>query len=120
MAAGGLNTPPRDLARLGELLRRQGRVGSRQVFPAAAIASIFAGGDREVFARGGQTTRPGWSYKSQFWHTHDARNSVWLLGVRGQRLAIVPRLNLVLAKFGSHPVLSNSATDAIHGAALNA
>ncbi len=120
VAAGGLNISLRDFARFGEMLRRRGRVGSRQVFPTAAIDSIFAGGDKEAFTRGNQATRPGWSYKSQFWCTHDARGSVWLLGVRGQRLVIVPSLNLVMAKFGSHPVLSNSATDAIHGAALDA
>jgi CubicO group peptidase (beta-lactamase class C family) len=120
VAAGGLNISLRDFARFGEMLRRRGRVGSRQVFPTSAIDSIFAGGDKEAFARGNQPTRPGWSYRSQFWCTHDARSSVWLLGVRGQRLVIVPSLNLVMAKFGSHPVLSNSATDAIHGAALDA
>lgn len=120
VAAGGLNISLRDFARFGEMLRRRGRVGSRQAFPVAAIDSIFAGGDKEAFARGNQATRPGWSYKSQFWCTHDTRGSVWLLGVRGQRLVIVPSLNLVMAKFGSHPVLSNAATDAIHGAALDA
>ena len=120
IASMGLNVTLRDFARFGEALRRGGRVGSRQVFPAEAIASIVAGGDREAFARANMETRPGWSYKSQSWCTHDRFGSIWTLGVRGQRMLICPGLNLVMAKFGSHPVASNVATDAIHGAALEA
>ncbi|MBK6705012.1 MAG: hypothetical protein IPG56_15500 [Caulobacteraceae bacterium] len=43
-----------------------------------------------------------------------------MLGVRGQRLLICPELNLVMAKFGSHPIASNLVTDVIHAAALEA
>lgn len=120
IASMGLNITLRDFARFGEALRLGGRVGSRQVFPAQAIASITAGGDREAFARANMATRPGWSYKSQFWCTHDRFGSIWTLGVRGQRMLICPGLNLVMAKFGSHPIASNLATDVIHGAALEA
>lgn len=120
IASMGLNLTLRDFARFGETLRTGGRAGSRQVFPAEAIASITAGGDREAFARANMTTRPGWSYKSQFWCTHDRFGSIWMLGVRGQRVLICPGLNLVMAKFGSHPVASNVATDVIHGAAIEA
>ena len=120
IASMGLNITLRDFARFGETLRRGGRVGSRQVFPAEAIASIAAGGDREAFARANMATRRGWSYKSQFWCTHDRFGSIWMLGVRGQRLLICPELNLVMAKFGSHPIASNLVTDVIHAAALEA
>lgn len=120
IASMGLNITLRDFVRFGEALRRGGRVGSHQVFPAEAIASITAGGDREAFARANMPTRPGWSYKSQFWCTHDRFGSIWMLGVRGQRMLICPGLNLVMAKFGSHPVASNLATDVIHAAALEA
>lgn len=120
IASMGLNITLRDFVRFGEAIRRNGRVGSRQALPAEVIASVFAGGDREAFARSNSETRPGWSYKSQFWCTHDRYGSVWMLGVRGQRMLICPALNLVMAKFGSHPVASNIATDVIHGAAVEA
>ena len=120
IASMGLNITLRDFARFGEALRRNGRVGQTQVFPAEAVASIITGGDREAFARANIATRPGWSYKSQFWCTHDRFGSIWMLGVRGQRMLICPGLNLVMAKFGSHPVASNVATDVLHGAALEA
>jgi len=120
IASMGLNVTLRDFVRFGEALRRGGRVGQRQVLPAEAIASITAGGDREAFARANMPTRQGWSYKSQFWCTHDRFGSIWMLGVRGQRMLICPGLNLVMAKFGSHPVASNLATDVIHAAALEA
>lgn len=120
IASMGLNITLRDFARFGEAIRRRGRVGADQALSATAIASIFAGGDREAFARSNSTTRLGWSYKSQFWCTHDRFDSVWMLGVRGQRMLICPGLNLVMAKFGSHPVASNVETDVIHGAAIEA
>lgn len=120
VASMGLNVTLRDFVRFGEVIRRGGRVGSHQAFPAEVITSIFAGGDREAFARSNLVTRPGWSYKSQFWCTHDRFGSVWMLGVRGQRMLICPELNLVMAKFGSHPIASNVATDVIHGAAVEA
>ena len=41
------------------------------------------------------------------------------LGVFGQRLHVVPADDLVIARFGSHPVASNAATDLVH-AHLNA
>lgn len=118
IASLGLNITLRDFVRFGEMLRRGGRVGQRQVIPAAAVASITAGGDREAFARANMATRPGWSYKSQYWCTHDRFGSIWMLGVRGQRMLICPGLNLVMAKFGSHPIASNVATDVIHAAAI--
>ncbi len=120
IASMGLNITLRDFVRFGEAIRRNGRVSSRQAFPAEIISSIFAGGDREAFARSNSPTRLGWSYKSQFWCTHDRFGSVWTLGVRGQRMLICPALNLVMAKFGSHPVASNIATDVIHAAAVEA
>jgi len=120
IASMGLNVTLRDFVRFGEAIRRGGRVGSQQALPAEVIASIFTGGDREAFARSNSVTRQGWSYKSQFWCTHDHFGSVWMLGVRGQRMLICPELNLVMAKFGSHPVASNVATDVIHGAAVQA
>lgn len=120
IASMGLNITLRDFVRFGEMLRRGGRVGSRQAIPAEAVASVVAGGDREAFARANIATRSGWSYKSQYWCTHDRFGSIWMLGVRGQRMLICPGLNLVMAKFGSHPVASNVATDAIHAAALEA
>ncbi|MEZ5955604.1 MAG: serine hydrolase [Hyphomonadaceae bacterium] len=120
IASLGLNITLRDFARFGEMLRRGGRVGQRQAIPAIAVESITAGGDREAFARASMATRQGWSYKSQYWCTHDRFGSIWMLGVRGQRLLICPGLDLVMAKFGSHPIASNVATDAIHSAAIEA
>ncbi|MEB3323010.1 MAG: serine hydrolase, partial [Synechococcaceae cyanobacterium] len=63
-AGGGLNASLRDMARLGQLLLEDGRVGDRRVIPAAAIAAIRGGGDRQAFAAAGYGQLPGWSYRS--------------------------------------------------------
>ena len=66
VGAGGLNLGLRDLARFGEMLRRDGRWNGRQIVPAAVIADIRRGGDREKFKAGGYATLPGWSYRAQW------------------------------------------------------
>jgi len=59
-AGGGLNTGMRDLARFGEMLRVGGRVGNRQILPAAVAEDIQRGGDSARFAEAGfpQVFRP--------------------------------------------------------------
>jgi CubicO group peptidase (beta-lactamase class C family) len=46
--------------------------------------------------------------------------SVAALGVFGQRLIVRPADDLVIVRFGSHPVAANAPMDPIHNAAFDA
>lgn len=110
-AGGGLNTGLRDLARFGELLRNQGRFQGRQIIPRAVVDDIRGGGDRAAFARAGYALLPGWSYRNMWWVTHGADDAFMARGVHGQRIYVNPRAAVVIVRYASHPVASNSAND---------
>ena len=121
VASAGLNVSLRDFARLGLMLSQGGKINGRQVVSKAAIDEIVKGGDKAGFAKvAPQPTRPGWSYRSQFWMTHNENGGYWTLGVGGQRMYIDPKSQLVVAKFSSHPVPGNAFTDLAHNAAYAA
>lgn len=108
-AGGGLMLTLRDLARFGEAMR----LGGKSVIPAAAIADITRGGSKEDFARAGMPTLPGWSYRNQWWISHNAHGAYMARGVHGQSLYIGTKAEMVIARFGSHPVAGNVANDPV-------
>ncbi len=110
-AGGGLNTGLRDLARFGELLRNNGRFQGRQIIPRAVVDDIRRGGDRAAFARAGYALLPGWSYRNMWWVTHQADGAFMARGVHGQRIYVNPQAAVVIVRYASHPVASNSAND---------
>jgi CubicO group peptidase (beta-lactamase class C family) len=110
-AGGGLNTTLRDLARFGEMLRLGGRVGSHQVVPESVIADIAGGADPAKFAHAGYPSLPGWSYRSQFWVSHNAHGAYCGRGIRGQMVWVDPVAEVVIARFGSHPLAGNANLD---------
>jgi CubicO group peptidase (beta-lactamase class C family) len=105
--AGGLNMTLRDMARFGEALRR----GGNGVIAPAAIASIRGGGRREHFAKANYPLLPGWTYRSQWWITHDPRGAFSARGIHGQAIYIDPVAEMVIARVASHPVAANAALD---------
>jgi len=113
MAAGGLNLTLRDLARFGELMRNKGRLGGKQIVPESVVAKIEAGADKTAFAAAKYATLTGWSYKSQWWVSHDSHGAYMARGIHGQALYIDPKAEMVIARFASHPVAGNVANDPI-------
>jgi CubicO group peptidase (beta-lactamase class C family) len=123
-AGGGLNLCLRDLARFGELMRLLGRCNGRQVLPQAVVQQITAGGSPHDFAKGGFVTLPGWSYRHQWWVSHNAHGAFSARGVHGQAVYIDPAAEMVVARFGSHPLAANVNFDptsmpAYHALALH-
>ena len=110
-AGGGLNPCLADLARFGEAMRNGGKADGTQVIPAAVVARIAQGGKREDFARAHYPLLPGWSYRSQWWVTHNSHGAYSARGIHGQAIYIDPAAQMVIARFGSHPVAANSAFD---------
>ena len=108
-AGGGLCLRLEDLARFGEMLR----TGGQGLVPAAAIAAIRRGGRPDQFDTPHYPSLPGWSYGSQWWHSHGPDGGFSARGIHGQALWIAPEADLVIARFGSHPVAGNAGNDPI-------
>ena len=108
---GGLNLTLRDMARFGEMVRLGGRYNGQQIVPAAVIDDIRRGGNREVFAKAGYKTLPGWSYRSMWWISHNGHGAFSARGVHGQAIYIDPAAEMVIVRFASHPKSGNVNLD---------
>jgi CubicO group peptidase (beta-lactamase class C family) len=113
MAGGGLSASLRDLARFGELMRREGDWHGRQLIPQAVVDEVRRGDDPAKFEVAGYTLLPGYSYRSMWWVTHDELGAFEGRGIHGQRLYVAPKAEMVVARFASHPVASSAANDPI-------
>jgi CubicO group peptidase (beta-lactamase class C family) len=113
MGGAGLSASLRDLARFGEMLRRDGDCAGRQVVPGAVVADIRRGGDPARFAKSGYDWLAGYSYRNMWWVSHNELGAFEARGIHGQRLYIAPRAGMVIARFASHPVAASSANDPI-------
>jgi len=76
------------------------------------IADISGGADQAQFAKAGYETLPGWSYRNQWWVSHNDHGAYSARGIHGQAIYIDPKAQMVIARFGSHPLASNSSFDA--------
>ena len=108
---GGLNTTLRDLARFGEAMRCDGSFNGHQIVPAAVVADIRRGTHREHFATAGYATLPGWSYRNMWWVSHDTHQCFTARGIHGQLIWVDPTAEMVIARYGSHPMAANAFID---------
>ncbi len=117
-SGGGFVPGLRDMARFGEMLRLGGEWRGRRIVPAAVVAAIAAGGDPSAFAHTRYPGLPQGSYSSQWWHRGDG--PFMAMGVHGQTIFIHPEAELVIARFGSHPVASNRGINPVTVPAFDA
>jgi CubicO group peptidase (beta-lactamase class C family) len=110
---GGLNPTLRDMARFGEAMRLGGRFNGKWIVPPAVVARIRAGASKEDFAKAGYKTLPGWSYKSQWWVSHNSHGAFTARGIHGQAIYIDPRAEMVVVRFASNPKAGNANFDDI-------
>ena len=113
VAGGGLNMTLRDAARFGEMMRLNGRFNGQQIIPPAAIASIRGGASQADFAKAGYATLPNWSYRSQWWISHNRDGAFTARGIYGQAIYIDPKAEMVIARFASNPKATNASFDPI-------
>ena len=107
MCGGGLSTTLRDLARFGEMMRNGGQANGRQLVPAQVVADIAGGADPAHFAKAGYVTLPGWSYRNQWWVSHNRLGAYSARGIHGQAIWIAPKAEVVIARYASHPTAAN-------------
>lgn len=104
---GGMSLGLRDLARFGEMMRNRGVFNGQEIVPGSVVDDIAHGAKPEDFAKAGYTTMQGWSYRSQWWVSHNNLGAFTARGIHGQACWIAPTAELVIARFASHPVAAN-------------
>lgn len=117
LASGGMFTTLRDIGRVGLLMVNRGKVGERQVIPAAWMDDIFE-----------QPGDPDWTrvqlsdsepyYRSFVWGSGDGRGTVSARGVHGQYIYVSPSSNIVIAMFSSWPNADGGAPGVGHEGAF--
>ena len=105
----GMSMCARDLARFGQLLMDDGKVGDAQIVPADWVKSTLSGSDerRAQFAATDYSLMlPGWHYQNQTWAS--ATDGVLLcLGIFGQMVYVHKPSGMVIVKLSTHPEPSN-------------
>lgn len=112
-AAGGLNATLRDHARFGEMMRLGGRFNGQQIVPQKVVQAIRSGAGKADFAKAGYHTLPGWSYRDQWWVSHNSHGAYAARGVHGQTIYIDPAAEMVIVRLASHPLAANVNVDPI-------
>ncbi|OXA99903.1 6-aminohexanoate hydrolase [Flavobacterium oncorhynchi] len=110
-AGGGFNLGLRDMARFGQLILNDGKVGQEQIIPKAAIDDIKKGGDKKAFEKAGYSLLKGWSYRNMWWITNNDHGAFCARGVHGQVIYVDPKADMVIVRFASNPVAGNAAND---------
>ena len=113
VAGGGMLVTLRDLARIGEMFRLNGKFNGHQIIPPQVIDDILQGGDKRLFAKAGYDTLPGWSYRNMWWVSNNDHGAYMMRGIHGQALWIDPKAQVVIARLASNPIAANTANDPI-------
>jgi len=103
-AAGGICVTVGDLARLGEMVRNQGRVDGHQIVPEDWVADMWSGGDREIWRKSGSSLLPNGQYRSQWYRVGDNNNCLCAIGIHGQWIYIDPVQKVVIAKTSAQAI----------------
>ncbi|KQT63971.1 MULTISPECIES: serine hydrolase domain-containing protein [unclassified Aureimonas] len=98
-AAGGVSATARDLARLGDLVRR----GGGGIVPAAFVEDLWRGGSREAWlaAEDPVESMPEARYRSQWYAVGDENDCLCAIGIHGQWIFIDPTRETVIVRLAS-------------------
>jgi len=120
--AGGLCVSLRDLARVGELMRRRGALGGRQLVPESWVDDILTNGDAAAWRRGrpAGSILPDGRYRSQWYSVGDDHGAFCAIGIHGQFIFVDPTTKVVIAKLSSQPLPLDEAMEGVQLAALGA
>jgi CubicO group peptidase (beta-lactamase class C family) len=103
--AGGISLTPRDLARIGEMMRQGGTANGRRIVPEAWVRdTVSTGGDSEAWQRGTMAFLfPQGRYRNKWYQTGAASGAFYGIGIHGQWLYVNPKAEVVIAKMSSQP-----------------
>jgi CubicO group peptidase (beta-lactamase class C family) len=102
-SAGGFCALPRDLLRVGEMMRNGGLVDDRQVIPEDWVQDCREGGDPELWARGDTAAEkfPRGSYSNKWYQTGNDHRAFCAIGIHSQWIYIDPMAEVVIVKLSS-------------------
>lgn len=102
---GGICMTPRDLARIGEMMRLGGIVNGQRILAQDWVADTINNGSAEAWAQSISVEwLPNGRYRNKWYQTGEASNAFFALGIHGQWLYVDPAAEMVIAKFSSQPV----------------
>jgi CubicO group peptidase (beta-lactamase class C family) len=103
--AGGISVTPRDLARVGEMMRQGGTANGSRIVPEAWVRDTVAtGGSAEAWQRGTMAFLfPQGRYRNKWYQTGAQSGAFCGIGIHGQWLYVNPRDEVVIAKMSSQP-----------------
>lgn len=105
-ASAGLSMTARDLARIGEMMRR----GGDGIIPGKWVSDIWAGGNARTWATGTQSWLfEGGSYR-HYWYW-SGMGAIAAIGIHGQWLWIDPATETVVVRLASEPLPVNDDLD---------
>ena len=96
---------PRDLARIGEMMRLGGSPTDAASSRRTGSHDTINNGSAEAWAQSKSVEwLPKGRYRNKWYQTGEASNAFFALGIHGQWLYVDPRAEMVVAKFSSQPV----------------
>ncbi|WP_434723825.1 serine hydrolase domain-containing protein [Mesorhizobium sp. RIZ17] len=103
--AGGMSMTPRDLARIGEMMRQGGTANGRRIVPEAWVRDTVAtGGSHEAWQRGTMAFLfPKGRYRNKWYQTGHDSGAFCGIGIHGQWLYVNAKAEVVVAKMSSQP-----------------
>lgn len=103
--AGGMSMTPRDLARIGEMMRQGGTANGRRILPEAWVRdTVSTGGSREAWQRGTMAFLfPKGRYRNKWYQIGTDNGAFCGIGIHGQWLYVNPKTEVVIAKMSSQP-----------------
>jgi CubicO group peptidase (beta-lactamase class C family) len=108
--AGGISLTPRDLVRVGEMMRQQGMADGKRIVPEAWVRDTTVAGNLDAWKRGdfARLFLNG-RYRNKWYQT--GKGAYCGIGIHGQWLFIDPAREAVIAKMSSQPVPGDESVD---------
>jgi CubicO group peptidase (beta-lactamase class C family) len=96
---------PRDLARIGEMMRGGGAVNGQRILPEDWIADTIHNGSAKAWQQSKSVEwLPKGRYRNKWYQTGEANEAFFALGIHGQWLYVDRSAEMVIAKFSSQPL----------------
>ena len=100
--AGGICVVPRDLLRIGELVRQRGFANGQQVIPASWIEDCSDGGSLEAWQRGESSKDfPAGSYRNKWYQTGNEHRVMLAIGIHSQWIYVDPVTEVTIVKLSA-------------------